>query len=65
MNSDDDVEIEADNYLTSEQKQASYYKQECYLRSKTKSLDAAELQKIFNSVLSNYDTCTEKNETGS
>ena len=30
------------------------------MRSKTKSLDVAELRRIFNSVLSNYDTCTEK-----
>ena len=60
MNIGDDVEIEADDNLTSKQKQASYYEQECYQKSKTKSLEITELRRIFNNVLSNYDTCTEK-----
>ena len=57
--SDNDDEIEADNFQTSEEKQASYNEQECYKRCKRKSLDMSELRKIFNAILSNYDTCTE------
>ena len=53
-------EIEADNFLTSEEKQASYYEQECYKWGKPKSLDVSELRKTFNAILSNYDTCTEQ-----
>ena len=45
--SDNNDEIEADNFLTPKEKQASYYEQECYQRGKTKSLDASELRKIF------------------
>ena len=60
VNSDSKGETEADNFLTSEQKQASYYEQECYIRDKTRSLGAAELRKTFNAVLSNYDTCMEQ-----
>ena len=54
------IEIEADNCLTSVQKQASYYEQECHKHGKIKSLDASELHKTFNTILSNYDTCTEQ-----
>ena len=60
MMSDNDDEIEADNFLTSEEKQASYYEQEYYKRGKPKSLDVSELHKTFNAILSNYDTCTEQ-----
>ena len=60
LTSDNDVEIEADKFLFSEQKQASYYEQECYHRSKIKSSDASKLRETSNIVLSNYNSCTEQ-----
>ena len=58
--SDNDDEIEAANFLTSEEKQVSYYEQECYKRGKPKSLDVSELRKTFDAIFSNYVTCTEQ-----
>ena len=39
-------------------KQASYYKQEYNQRGQIKPLNAIDLRKTFNAILSNYDTCT-------
>ena len=55
---DDKIDYKADNYCISNQKQASYYEQQYNQRGQIKLLIATDLRKIFNAILSNYDTCT-------
>ena len=55
---EDEIDYEADNYCTSNQKQALYYERQYKQRSQIKPLNATDLKKIFNAILSNYDTCT-------
>jgi len=57
---DDDIDFEADNDVSNSEKQASYYEQECYERGKIKAMNASNLRKTFNEILSNYDICSEK-----
>ena len=59
-NTDDGIGYEADNCCTSNQKQASYYEQECNQHDKIKPMNTSDLRKTFNEILSNYDTCTEQ-----
>ena len=56
LNSDEEIELAADE----SQKQAAYYEQGCYQRGTIKTMSAAELNKTCNTILSNYETCTEQ-----
>ena len=60
QDTDDEIFWEADNIFNCNEKEASYYEQECQQRGKIKAMNASELRKTFNLILSNYDTCTEQ-----
>lgn len=60
INDDDNISFTADNGLTLNEKQASFYEQDCYEKGNVKPMSILELRKVFNSVLSNYESCTEK-----
>ena len=57
---EDNISFTADNGLTLSEKQASFYEQDCYEKAKIKPLSVIELRKVFNNILSKYDSCTEK-----
>ena len=55
-----DENFVTDELLTTSQKQAAYYEQDCSAERTIKPMLASELRTKFNEILSNYDTCTKK-----
>ena len=53
QDTDDEIGFEAANIFHYNQKEASYYEQECPKRGTIKAMNASQLRKTFNLVLSN------------
>lgn len=60
LNTNDGIDLVADDSFDANQKQAIYHEQACYQSGKVKTLSASELWKTFNTILSNHETCTEQ-----